>query len=901
MTTIKCNTCGNDINLSEGQTHGICSRCGNTSMIETMDTPACETSHSYHSENINTISRAANTTAFPSMESLYKRAILFLEDGDFAQANEYFDRILDVDPEYAPAYIGKLQVSQKVRLESNLKHCSSDFDRDSNYQKAIRFATPAQRTVYESYNAAIRERNDFARREQEQRETERKTAEEQARIAAKRRRRRVRKICAAVFLIIALPVSIIALYTQVFRPNAYTYAVNAVKNGDYDKAAKLFTFLGDYKDAATQAQESQYQKGAYLLKTGDYAGATAAFKSVTGYRDASAQALESQYQQILSNEKLPEAYSSKIATNKAILNACTIGLNADGSVSTAGLPPYAQGKINAWTHIVDMAANEEHIIGLRADGRVFAQISEDYGQYDISKWTDIISLAIGEYHTVGLKSSGTLVAAGNNEDHPCDVDTWSDIIAVETVSSITHSCTVGLKSDGTVVITKDRWGSSKFDINGWTDIVSITAGDSHVAGLKSDGTVIATGYNNDGQCNTDGWTNIVSVDAGRSFTAGLKSDGTVVISGSTKDGLSDAESWTDITEISAGAYHIVGLKSDGTAVAAGWNYTYSCDVEDWSDICAIAAGDCTLGLKKDGSVIIAGANEYIQDSLGSLSDITDIFAGENRIALLKSDGSILTMQLDDYGQRNIDSWRNIAAVSVGKYHTVGLKSNGTVVATGDNSNYQCEVGSWRNITAVAGGDDYTLGLKSDGTVVITESKNWVFPHPDGDYTIPKDEWKAQLAYWSDVAAINIMDNGYPIALKSDGTILTVSNSQNDDFNTESWTDIVSIFTGNHLTAGLKSDGTVIAHDEEASVVEGWTDIVSVSVGYNHTVALKSDGSVVAAGNNERGQCDVESWTDIVAVEANYAYSIGLKSDGTLVTAGGTKYDDAYNVGDWDLF
>ena len=46
----------------------------------------------------------------PGVSSLHKRAVLFLEDGNWDAAQEYLDRILDIDPEFAPAYIGKVQV-----------------------------------------------------------------------------------------------------------------------------------------------------------------------------------------------------------------------------------------------------------------------------------------------------------------------------------------------------------------------------------------------------------------------------------------------------------------------------------------------------------------------------------------------------------------------------------------------------------------------------------------------------------------------------------------------------------------------------------------------------------------------------------------------------------------------
>ena len=69
--------------------------------------------------------------------------------------------------------------------------------------------------------------------------------------------------------------------------------------------------------------------------------------------------------------------------------------------------------------------------------------------------------------------------------------------------------TVGLKADGTVV----GGGTGYGDVESWSDIVAIAAGDNYTVGLKADGTVVATEYLGyykyyDGQCDVDGWTDI---------------------------------------------------------------------------------------------------------------------------------------------------------------------------------------------------------------------------------------------------------------------------------------------------------------------------------------------------------------------------------------------------------
>lgn len=39
---------------------------------------------------------------------------LYLEDRDFAKASEYIDKVLDVDAEYAPAYVAQILVAKKM-------------------------------------------------------------------------------------------------------------------------------------------------------------------------------------------------------------------------------------------------------------------------------------------------------------------------------------------------------------------------------------------------------------------------------------------------------------------------------------------------------------------------------------------------------------------------------------------------------------------------------------------------------------------------------------------------------------------------------------------------------------------------------------------------------------------
>lgn len=50
-----------------------------------------------------------------SAESLLKRGQLALEDGDWDNANGYFEKALDAAPECAEGYLGKLMVQLRLR------------------------------------------------------------------------------------------------------------------------------------------------------------------------------------------------------------------------------------------------------------------------------------------------------------------------------------------------------------------------------------------------------------------------------------------------------------------------------------------------------------------------------------------------------------------------------------------------------------------------------------------------------------------------------------------------------------------------------------------------------------------------------------------------------------------
>lgn len=94
---------------------------------------------------------------------LLKRAFIFLEDGDWANADQYCEKVLDIDPENAYAYLGKLLTELKLTHEELLGECEEPFDNRNNYKKIIRFADAELKARIDGYADQIAERKENER------------------------------------------------------------------------------------------------------------------------------------------------------------------------------------------------------------------------------------------------------------------------------------------------------------------------------------------------------------------------------------------------------------------------------------------------------------------------------------------------------------------------------------------------------------------------------------------------------------------------------------------------------------------------------------------------------------------------------------------------------------------
>ena len=821
-----------------------------------------------------------------SAGSQIKRGNMALEDHEWDKADSFFEEALNLDPECAEAYIGKMLAKEKKpgfaswlasqkNMYSSAKITTTDAVHDKEHhvkEMVLAYSAPNYleateiTKLYEfrtNYNTMSPCR--IAQKSDQMKELSENVLLNRAKQYAKgETKTQLEEGLAEIEAVLDERIEIASKADEanIARIEARYAAHIALAD---EKANQLY-------EAANEKREADYKYAADVLSTSSdikvLEGALKSLQVLNCYKDSSELANECQAKiDGIREEKLNAA---KKKTKKVLTIA---GIAAALVAILASVFIFFIRPSKMYKNAQEYEQNGE--IAKAAIAYVKAGNFKDAHEKSFALWDEVAvreTISAGYSHTVGLKSDGTMVAVGENDDGQCDVSEWTDIVAISAGSS--H--TVGLKSDGTVVaVGKNNVGQC--NVSEWTDIVAVAAGDDHTVGLKSDGTVVAVGSNSSGQCDVSEWTDIVAISAGSWHTVGLKSDGTVVAVGSNSSRQCDVSEWTDIVAISAGSYHTVGLKSDGTVVAVGSNYYGQCDVSEWTDIVAISAGDDhTVGLKSDGTVVAVGVNYDGQCNVSGWTDIKlpasfspeetaakNAEKAENAYAeaqKLEKDGKTAEAAIaygkagnyKDAHERSFALWDEIAVretISAAGHHTVGLKSDGAVVAVGWNNYGQRDVSGWTDIVAISAGAFHTVGLKSDGTVVAVGEN---------------DDGRCNVFRWTDIVAISA-GGRHTVGLKSDGTVVAVGENDDGRCNVSERTDIVAVAAGYLHTVGLKSDGTVVAvgeSDDGQCDVSEWTDIVAISAGYSHTVGLKSDGTVVAVGDNNNGQCDVDSWKNI---------------------------------------
>ena len=613
-----------------------------------------------------------NNAASGSVAPLLKRAFMFLEDSEWDSANEYAEKVLDLDPECAKAYVVKLLADRKLQTQAELHFSNSEdpnelfddpIEDNANYKKALRFADPDLKRELEKDAADNAEEYDRMRYEEAKEEMESAETEDDFKDAADwfevisyyKDSEELAKQCldkAEYARKDALYEKYIQDFTKARTPQ------------DYENVRMNFISIREHRDAEVYLKKCEeckksaksrelYEKG--IAAANDKKSidkqkeAVSLFERCSDYRDAAQKAEECRKR---IEELEQEAENARIAAEKAaakakknkIIAACAVAAMITAVICIITITPMV--KYNKANKLLEQGSYDEAITLFKELGNYkdstdlinecnyqWAVKYKDSGSYDeaITLFEDLgnykdsaeklIELAYTNAESLvnnkPLKALSYFMTAWGYKDSAERVTKWNDS---KTLSSYSAT-TIGLKKDGTVVaVGSNSYGQC--DVSGWKDIVSVACGEYHTVGLKKDGTVVAVGSNRFGQCDVSGWKDIVSVACGGSHTVGLKKDGTVVAVGENDDGQCDVSGWKDIVSVACGSSHTVGLKKDGTVVAVGENDDGQCDVSDRKDIVSVACGDDhTVGLKKDGTVVAVGSNSSGQCDVSDWKDI----------------------------------------------------------------------------------------------------------------------------------------------------------------------------------------------------------------------------------------------------------------------------------------
>lgn len=370
-------------------------------------------------------------TSGATWETLMERGRMFLEDKDWKNANIYFDKVLDIDPQHAEAYVGKLCAKYHCETDEKLQDLNVDVSKDPDFTKAVRFASADLKENLEKWNQIICDRL-------EQAEAERRKKLE--RIEAVRKRRNL--IGCGYFHMIGLNSD----------GTIRRYGSNSHGQLNTDRWSNIVAVSGgQYHSAALRADGT-------VVAVGDNTD----------------------------NECNVSKWSDITAIECCISR--TVGLKSDGTVVAVGSNRDGECNVRNWSDIIAIACGLSQTVGLKSNGKVVVAAGNDYFHQSYAEsWSNIVAIACGDCQVIGLKLDGTVLAKGRNYDGECAVGKWSDIVGI--ACGDTH--TVGLKSDGTVVAVGCNL-EGQCNVSDWTDIVAISCGCNYTVGLKSDGTIIHT-------------------------------------------------------------------------------------------------------------------------------------------------------------------------------------------------------------------------------------------------------------------------------------------------------------------------------------------------------------------------------------------------------------------------
>lgn len=635
-----------------------------------------------------------------NVEPLLKRAFMFLEDGNWSEADSYCEKVLDQDPENAQAYLGKLMAELQIRRQEDLPNCEQPFNNSNNYQKAVRFGDEKLAGVLSGYIDHINERNENNRLK--------------------------------------------SIY------NKAVTAMNGAKNESaFKSAAKAFKTIPGFQDAdalseqclerAEVCRKDEIYASARKQMIGNdvsgYEAAIEAFSTISGWKNAEEQisVCQRKIEEIKAEDeqkRIQDAKNKKIKTKKIIIGSSIIAVCAIVLVVlfTVIIPTTKynnfiklknQFKSEADNYLANGNNIQAAIYYTKAGEPLLAKSAYDFSTKLATTWAA----------SAGVSNSNKLYyAADRSELKGANISDISSISSFHEYDGI-----VGLNSSGKVVMQNDGiYYQMRETVLSWENIKQLELGVYQTFALLEDGTVVGA------FCETNSehyypvnpsyktWKNIVKIGTHYDDLWGIDKNGQFYYATSLFSKPSSTYDLSLFSSVKKVVFYnswLIGLTTDGKLVYTPDRYesdigTFPIDISNLEgEVKDIVVSDYwLLILKSDGTVVSARYDKY---SSSSVSDYSSYIAAVQRgFSRWKS---IVYIQPVVYGFAGVDINGNVFYQSTDYTKPEGA----TQYTVTEHPDVESVITSWKDIVYISsylwGGyydepEKDALGLHSDGTV-----------------------------------------------------------------------------------------------------------------------------------------------------------------------------------------
>lgn len=783
-------------------------------------------------------SAAVHSDSKSATEPLLTRAFMFLEDGNWKEADKYCEKVLDQEPENAQAYLGKLMAELHVKKKESLNDRNNSFKLSvsSNYQKAVNFAAPELKAELESLARGIGdcEKGD--------------TVIFGSYIHGKNKSSGKEGIEWLVLERIDSEILLISKYALDCVPYDTSYTWGMAKNITWEicgiRKWLNKTFL---KEAFNNKEQALIQTTTVLAENNPKYGTKAGKDTNDKIFLLSIGEANEYFADDEARKCVPTEYA--LARGVSVNDDC----NADGEHT-------------CWYWLRSPGSNQGDAASVYSDGSIVYHgedgVNVDYFGVRPVLWINLDPNGSAKgSENIRLNKTydravDTMKRADTEEDYRAAAEEFKKISGVKDADKLAAQCLEKANErvyECSIECIKENspQGYEKAisklkSISGYKDSdEQLTALLKKLEELRKNFEDVRSKFN-DPDCTVgisfEHSSRIFAICSDDTMLAAgiyLRSD---LVSCVPRDVIADSKIGGEfklrkVRDVYSRYVGLVVVHMDGTAKEYFKTYR-PIDVSHWKNVISITNGSIgkgyeIIGLRADGTLAFCGGSK--------------IYSSE------------------------LSQWTNIVSVYSSYSDFFGICKDGTVKYFGESSK------DWRYITAAKN----IVRLQG----VLSRDKVAVF-YSDGSAEVVKRGSTSPEMKWEDIVELDTFGNGELVVLQGNGKVLVYMPAKFESYekpgNREAaWTDIVSICAGSRHVVGLKRDGTVVAEAYDT---------------YGRYIDIGRGDAY------DEGQCDVSDWQNIVAVYAEMNFTIGVRADGSVVHCGSHDIiTHGWSDLDWKLF